>query len=309
MTIRSWCAPIVAGFAVTGVIAQPAAPPPRDLVYLDVAVVDDGGRPAAALGRDAFTVREDGQPVRIDSIRQISAGVNGVKRGVAVVLDDANVSPVYTVNIQAIARAFLSRANAPDFLSVTTLSRRQEELTPDLRQSETRVAEFRAGSVVALANETFAAALRRLTGIARELALVNDTRNTIVCIGSPLLFDLIEPPPGAAAMLRPAWVDLMHVLAQTNTNIYLIDPAGLTGRMRLRDGGLVTDSGGESFVNSNDFDRAADRIWSQAGHYYVLSYAPTGPERVLHSIDVSVRGRGLHVHARRFRGDFHPPTG
>jgi hypothetical protein len=103
----------------------------------------------------------------------------------------------------------------------------------------------------------------------------------------------------------PAWVDLMHTLASTRTSVYLIDPSGLTGRFRIQRDGLIYSSGGEAFFNSNDFAGAVDRIWSEAGHYYALEYAPAGPERVLHAIDVSVRGKGLHVHALHYRGDHH----
>jgi VWFA-related protein len=276
----------------------------RELFTLTVAVVDDDGRPVSTLARDAFTVREDGRSVPIESFRAVSAGANGARRGLVVLLDDANVSPIYTVNIKAIAKAFLAKANAPDLVSVTSLSHRNEELTPELRVSSERIGEFQAGSIVAQANETFSTAVRRLTNIARELAIANDGRNTIVCVGPTAVFDIVRPPPGSASLLWAPWVDLIHVLAHTGTSLYLIDPTGLTRRTHFT-GGLVSDSGGHSFVNSNDFTRAVDRIWSEAGHYYVLEYAPSGPDRVLHSIDVAVRGRGLHVHALRYRGDYH----
>jgi VWFA-related protein len=280
----------------------------RGSVTLTAAVVDDDGRPVSTLARDAFTIREDGRPVEIKSVRGVSVGNGGAHRGLVVLLDDANVSPVYTTNIQTIARAFLARANAPDVVSVTSLSHANEELITDPRASASRVDEFRAGSIVAQANETFSTALRRLTNISRELALVNDGRNAIVCIGRPAVFDLVQPIPGSASLMRAPWIDAIHVLVHNNTSIYLIDPSGLTGRTHLVDGGFAADTGGAAFVNSNDFNGAVDRIWSEAGHYYVIEYAPTGPDRVLHSIEVSVRGRGLHVHAPRYRGDYHPPS-
>ena len=259
--------------------------------------------------QDAFTIREDGQRVRIESVRGVSAGVAGAHRAVAVLLDDTNVSPVYTLNIQTIARAFLARTNSPDFVSVTSLSHRNEELISQPRVSASRIDDFRGGSFVAQANETFSTALRRLTNLSRELAFVNDGRNAIVCIGPARVFDIVQPTPGSANLMRAPWIDAVHVLVHNATSVYVIDPSGLTGRTHLVGGGLADDSGGEAFVNSNDFNRAVDRIWSEAGHYYVIEYAPSGPERVLHSVEVSVRGRRLHVHAPRFRGDYHPPNG
>lgn len=278
----------------------------REMVTLTAAVVDDDGRAVSTLSKDAFTIREDGRRVPIESVRAVSAGNDGAHRGVVVLLDDTNVSPIYTPNIQTIARAFLARANRPDFVSITSLSHRNEELTSEPKVGASRVDEFRAGSIVAQANETFSTALRRLTNISRELALVNDGRNTIVCVGSPRVFDIVQPTSGSANLMRAPWVDALHILVHNTTSVYVIDPSGLTGRMRLVGGGLIDDSGGQAFVNSNDFTRAVDQIWSQAGHYYVIEYAPTGPERVLHAIEVSVRGRGLHVRAPRLRGDYHP---
>jgi VWFA-related protein len=288
--------------------AQPSQADPPELVTLTAAVVDDDGRAVSTLAKDAFTVREDGRHVAIKSVRGVSVGNGGAHRGLVVVLDDANVSPVYTMNIQTIARAFLARANAPDVVSVTSLTHVNEELITDPKASASRVDEFRAGSIVAQANETFSTALRRLTNISRELALVNDGRNAIVCIGRPGVFDIVQPIPGSASLMRAPWIDAIHVLVHNMTSLYLIDPSGLTGRTHLVDGGLATDTGGAAFVNSNDFNGAVDRIWSEAGHYYVIEYAPAGPDRVLHSIDVSVRGRGLHVHAPRFRGDYRPSS-
>ncbi len=169
----------------------------REMVTLTAAVVDDDGRAVSTLSKDAFTIREDGRRVPIESVRAVSAGNDGAHRGVVVLLDDTNVSPIYTPNIQTIARAFLARANRPDFVSITSLSHRNEELTSEPKVGASRVDEFRAGSIVAQANETFSTALRRLTNISRELALVNDGRNTIVCVGSPRVFDIVQPTSGS----------------------------------------------------------------------------------------------------------------
>ena len=81
-----------------------------------------------------------------------------------------------------------------------------------------------------------------------------------------------------------------------------MDPAGVAGPMDLGDG-LVEHTGGADFVQSNDFSRAVDSIWQEAGHYYLLGYTPTARPRQLHSIDVKVKPRGLNVRARLNRGD------
>lgn len=291
----------IVAIATLAVAAQPHEP-----VVLDVAVVDGSGHTVSGLAQESFTVNEDGHPVALETFREVAAGVNQVKRAMVIVLDDANVSPVYTVNTQTIARAFLARANPPDFVSVTAFSHRDEELVDDQRQNAARVNEFLGGTRMIFGFEALAYGMRRMAALARELARVSDDRKIIVCVGAPAVFDMNEPASGSA--LLPAWTDLMHTAVRTNTSVYLIDPAGLGRARHLRGTGLVVDSGGEAFLNSNDFAGAVDRIWSEAGHYYALSYAPTGPERVLHSIEVRVRGRGLHVHAPHVRGDYRPPA-
>jgi hypothetical protein len=303
------------GLAPLGIVAiaaaslsaarQPATVAPRDRVALSVAVVDDGGRTVSGLTRAAFSIKEDGQPIGIDGFRVVSAGNDGARRGLVVLLDDANTSPVYTVNVQTIARAFLARANAPDFASVTIFSHRNDELAVDSQQLAARIDGFIAGTKMIFGAEALAYSMRRMASLAREIEQVSGDRKTIVCVGAPRVFDMNEP--AASSALTPAWSDLMRTLAHTRTSVYLIDPSGLTGRPYLHGTGLIVDSGGAAFLNSNDFAGAVDRIWSEAGHSYVLEYTPTGAERPLHSIDVSVRGRGLHAHAVHYRGDYHPP--
>jgi len=61
-------------------------------------------------------------------------------------------------------------------------------------------------------------------------------------------------------------------------------------------------TGGTAFGNSNNFGQFAERIWSEAGHYYLLGYWPAGRTRATHTIDVKVARKGAHVHARHRRG-------
>jgi VWFA-related protein len=293
-------------FAATAALLarQPEGSITREPVVLAVAVVDNNGHTVSGLERNAFSVKEDGRPVALTAFRPMSAGEAGVQRALVVMLDDANTAPQYTVNVQTIARAFLARANPPDFVSVTTFSQRGEELVASPEALTERVDKFRAGTKVLFGYDALAYSMRRMAALARELETTGEGRKTIVCVGQVGVFDMSEPVPSSG--LWPAWVDLMHTVAQTRASVYVIDPTGLTARFRTQHTGLIYASGGAAFVNSNDFVGAVDRIWSEAGHYYALEYVPDGPERVLHAIDVSVRGRsGLRVHAVRYRGDYH----
>jgi hypothetical protein len=61
-------------------------------------------------------------------------------------------------------------------------------------------------------------------------------------------------------------------------------------------------TGGEPFSNSNDFVHPADVIWGEASRYYLLGYWPSAKTRELHTIDVTVARKDVHVHARKRRG-------
>ena len=65
---------------------------------------------------------------------------------------------------------------------------------------------------------------------------------------------------------------------------------------------LVAQTGGEAFYNSNKFEQHVERIWSEAGHYYLLGYSPALSNRELHRIQVSVGRQGVRARARRSRG-------
>jgi hypothetical protein len=71
------------------------------------------------------------------------------------------------------------------------------------------------------------------------------------------------------------------------------------GRMTAR--GFTRETGGEAFVNRGDFDSVVDRIWKDAGHFYVLGYAPPSAKKGRHSIRVRVDRPDVDVRARQTR--------
>ena len=56
-----------------------------------------------------------------------------------------------------------------------------------------------------------------------------------------------------------------------------------------------------SAFGANVFVPVAEAIWREAGRYYLLGYWPSAGRRDLHSIDVGVARKGVHVHARQRR--------
>jgi hypothetical protein len=67
--------------------------------------------------------------------------------------------------------------------------------------------------------------------------------------------------------------------------------------------GIVEATGGTIIRNESDFRPLLDRIWQDAGHHYLLGYWPPASSKDLHTIAVKVTRKGLHVLARRQRGN------
>ena len=140
-----------------------------------------------------------------------------------------------------------------------------------------------------------------LTSISKQLEPIAHRHKAVVCVGRRSLCDWYTAVP-EQSLVWPSWRDAMAATARANVSVYLVDPAGVRGGFDLGDG-LVDATGGADFVASNNFERAADLVWGEAGRYYLLDYAPSARKRDLHSIDVKVNRSGAHVHARQHRGD------
>jgi VWFA-related protein len=122
----------------------------------------------------------------------------------------------------------------------------------------------------------------------------------------------------------PLVADAVGLAARVNARIYSLDARGLDRSLRsvldVDPGGddanarmleqmdfgadsinsLAVDTGGFVIRNTNQFDKAIDRIGDDANNYYVLAYRPNArPDGKFHSIRVTVKRRGVSVRARR----------
>ena len=127
-------------------------------------------------------------------------------------------------------------------------------------------------------------------------------RKTIVGIGPARLFDTPIPNPIVGRDLRPEWTEAMRATASAGTHFYVIDPAGV-GALPAFSGssGFARETGGHTFVNTNDFSGAVARIMDEASSYYVLTVADPPFRRTsdLRELDVRVLRRGITVRTRR----------
>jgi len=278
--------------------------PPTTFVELDAVVVDGHDLPIRGLRQGDFEIKDDGRPVDVTSFSEVSAaGIAGPAdaRSLVLLLDDSGVGPMATVVVQNIARLFLSRARPADHVAVVRLTHHDDEAVGNLQMALDRVSEYQARSVPYFGRETIEESLQVLTSISKQLEPIEHRHKAVVCVGRRSLCDFYTTVP-EQSLVWPSWRDALAATARANVSVYLVDPAGVRGAFDLG-GGLVDETGGADFVASNNFERAADLVWGEASHYYLLGYTPVARKRDLHTIDVKVKHAGAHVHARRHRGD------
>ena len=295
----------IAGVAL-GVLPGATIAAAPDLAVIDAVVLDEQDRTVRGLHQDDFEVRENGKLVLVDSCVEVSAlGVAGRAdaRQIVVLLDDTGIPPELTSTVQRIARAFVSQGGSADRVSVVRLNRRGDEVMGSPEIALERIADYRAGMIPFFGLETFERVLMKVSAFARQFPTVEYRRKLIVAIGSPRVFDIPEPRDRHESLLWSQWVRALTDASRANISLYVIDPAGGTGRIKLSGiTGLVAQTGGEAFYNSNLFENAIRRIWDEAGHYYMVSYAPSLSDQSINEVKVTVARRGLHVRARRARG-------
>ena len=277
-----------------------------DVVEIDAIATDDRGQTVRGLLKEDFRVREDERPVTLDWSREVSAlGAGGREdaRTIVLLLDDSGVAPELTSTVQEIARMFVARKGAADTLSVVRLNKRSEEAIGGESVALSRIADYRAGMIPFFGRETLETALTRVAKVSRQLEAIEHQRKVIVCIGSPGTFDIPEPRDQRNSLLWRFWIDAITSASRANASMYVIDPVGHTGRLKVTSNyGLVAHTGGDALYNSRSFEPMVERIWRDAGHYYLLGYTPFASSRELHKIDVTVTRSGTRIRARSTRG-------
>jgi VWFA-related protein len=272
-------------------------------VELDVVALNDQDRPVGGLKTQDFTVREDGRPVAIETFTEVSAaGINGRDdaRSLVLLLDDMLI-PTATTIVQGIAARFLNRARPYDAVNVVRLTHRDDELSTNTSVALERIEEYKGGALGYFGRSPVDDMLQTLTRISRSLESAPHRRTAVACIGPRSVCDPYLQIPQETLIWR-SWRDAISAAAEAHASVYIVDVAGVESGVDLG-AGLVEATGGEDFVRTNDFARAADLIWEQAGHYYLLGYTPTAKPSDLHTIKVSIGRRGVHALARTTRGD------
>jgi VWFA-related protein len=299
---------VAAAFAVAALVASAQRPQPApsagDLIELDVVALDRHDQPVTDLRLEDFTIKEDGRVVDVKTFSQVTAlGSTQPDDGrvVTLLMDDIGVPITGTSPMQAIAPVVLSPIGQGDEVSVVRLSSRSDEAFGDVSTARERIGGYRGGAVPFSTRDTPETVLKAIARISQQLEPLDHRRKVILCLGLPSVCDVGEPSLGGTSVLWPSWVAAISAAARANVSVYCVDPTGVSGGSRVFGDGLVRLTGGEIFAHANNFAPAAEAIWREAGHYYFLGYWPAASTRDLHSIDVNVARKDVHVHARQRR--------
>lgn len=150
-------------------------------------------------------------------------------------------------------------------------------------------------------------ALSTISDLTQQMSKVPHRRKVLVWIGSPAMFGQHQFDAISIPVYGSEWYDAIRDSGRNNVSVYIINPTRpleTDGTLEPSEGasGLASQTGGEAFVHSVNYDRAIDLIWRESGSYYLLGYAPSIDDQRLHAIDVRVKRTGVRVRARRLRG-------
>jgi len=297
---------VIASFFTAAIAAQrrTATPADGDLLELDVVALDRQDLPVSDLRQEEFQIKDDGRVMEIKTFAHVTAlGTMQADdaRSVTLLMDDVGVPMAGASPMRAIAQVLLSPAGRGDDIAVVRLSSRSDEAFGDALTARDRIDGYRGGVVPFSRRDTPETVLEAVTKMSRQLETVAHRRNVIICLGLPAVCDVEEPSLGGSSVLWPHWVAALTATARANVSVYSVDPTGLSRNSGARGVGLPRLTGGELFSNSNNFVRAAEVIWGEASRYYLLGYWPSATTRELHTIDVSVARKDVHVRARKRR--------
>lgn len=294
---------MVGMLTVSGDAGQSPADAPRARLTIDAVAFDSRGMPVMDLKPSEVEVRIGHFRVPIDTFTVVTPGADErLGRIVVLLLDDITVPLTMTPRVREVARHFVSRMGPGDQMAVVLLNNPSLETTQDAAKLNRAIDAYTIPATgVMRRDELGSHVLKTIGTISRAFAEAGTGRKVIVGIGSGL-FDRPLPPPTVGGNLLPEWIEAMKSLSRTNTNFYAINPGGV-GISPFADGGetgFARETGGQSFMNTNDLNGAADRILRELGSYYAFAVdSPPVGGSGLRPLDVRVSRKGVTIRARR----------
>lgn len=305
------------GFVVTTALAvvvtleaQPSRQPEfragASFVVVPVVVVDGKGHDLTTLSLADFQVFEDGERVVVETFVPPGDEEAETGRYVVVVVDNLHVPPEHFWRLKSLAGKIVDRAGPADRLAVIALAGGRAADTSSKAQLKEQVQRIQPSAAADLqeAGRNATDGLDTLASLAGQVIASPHRRKVMVLLGSPGIFSPNEPTafddrePG----LSPIWLKAVQRLGAANVALHVIDPNGFQGRAEDYGTSFAAATGGVAWANTNNFDRAIDRMWRDAGTYYLLGYRAPADDGRAHAISVRVNVPGVTVRARRIRG-------
>jgi Ca-activated chloride channel family protein len=274
--------PAVLGALLAGLLVSSSAARQfvarTDLVEVYATVTDDDGRLVTDVGREEFTVMEDGVP---QALTAFADGAQPVS--IALAVDrSASMAGGRLAGAQAGGRALLLELGEQDRAMLVAIGSEVEvpvPLTLDRRAVDTALQGLDAWGSTALHDAIVTA------------------------------FDAIEPAPGRRALVlvsdgreRHSRRSADEVLARVRASDVLAYPVVLEGKVTTLFAQVAALTGGQAIrvSRTKDLPSVLRRIASELRHQYLLGYQPTRPQGAGGSrrIEVRVGRRGHHVRAR-----------
>jgi VWFA-related protein len=295
---------VVAAMAVTLGAAQEKldnAQEPARLLYIDAVAFDRDRNPVQDLKAEDIEVWIAGYRTPIEKlITVLPSDSYGSRRSIVLLLDDITLPLMLVPRVKEAAKRFVTQMRPGDQLAIVSLSGDAMTMTDESARLMKRIDDYNATGVMRI-EDLSAQVLTSIAELARQFAEAPARRKTIVGIGSSWLFDTPIPPPVLGRDLQREWEDAMRALFFANANFYLIDPGGVGASPVATSRSFARETGGMSFVNTNDLNSAADRILQEANNYYLIGVTdpPAHRKARLREVEVKVLRRGITVRARR----------
>ena len=274
-----------------------------DLVDVDVVVTDGDGRPVTGLTKEDFDIREDGKPVTLQTFvarTATEAADDDTGRSVVILLDDVTM-PRESVNaVKAIATYLAMQARSTDDLSVLRFREPDDEPFGDLEDALARISEYQGALVRYAPAGSPEDVLKLVASVSRKLESTGRRRKILVCIGSPRICSVTRLGQFSGGTFYGDWVDAVGAAARANLSVYalLAVPAASVGRGPRRRSPVERPSGAPATSGPSSIGSGRTPA--------IITCSGTGrpPRRKnLHSISVKVARKGVHVLARRLRGN------
>jgi VWFA-related protein len=304
--VRTLAVAVLAGFGAfwsPGWQPNPAGRGSLPPLHISAVAYGPDDRPLTDLRKEDIEVWIGGYRIPIETLTVVDPADMERGRLIVLLLDDTTLPHEFIPHVKDIARRFVNRMAPKDEMSVVALNGDAMESTSDrarLLRSIDAVGLLQAAGVQRF-EDIGAQVFRSVAALSRQI-VERPGRKAIVALGPAAAFDTPILPTSVSRSLLPEWTDAMRATASAGVQFYVVDPGGVGAQPTFNGtSGFARETGGQAFLNTNDFDGVADRILREMSSYYVITVADPPVRRTsdLRELEVKVLRRDVIVRARR----------